>query len=203
LNDRFLKTVGIIGLVAPVLILVCILLSVVSWNQFSWVNNALSDLGVQPGITSVLFNGTIVLGGLFFIIFSLGVFRLVEKQFVGKFGSGLLVVAFVAFTAIGIFNSSFSPTHYIVAVSFFVTFPLALLFLVRSFWLLGKRKLGLFTFVSTLVATLPWVLQFTFHYVQGIAIPEFISGIVMAIWVMTLSHSMQKNTSNKLENYES
>jgi hypothetical membrane protein len=118
---------------------------------------------------------------------------------VGKIGSGLLVVAFVAFTAIGIFNSSFSPTHYIVAVSFFVAFPLALLFLVHSFWLLGERTLSLFTLASALTAGLPWALQFTFHCVHGIAIPEIASGIVLAIWVITLSYSMQKNSSTKRE----
>jgi hypothetical membrane protein len=198
LNDKLLKTIGSFGLVTPILVLICIVLSTASWAQFSWTTNALSDLGVQAGITSILFNGAIVLGGLFFIIFAIGIFKLVEKQLVGKIGSVLLVGSFIAFTLIGIFNSSFSPTHYIVAVTFFVAFPLALMFLVRSFWLLDERKLGLFTLATAFIAALPWVLQFTFHYVQGIAIPEFASGIVLAIWVMTLSYYMQKNIPNNL-----
>ena len=44
------------GIVAPIVAFVCILTAIASYPTFSWTNNALSDLGVVPGITGSLFN---------------------------------------------------------------------------------------------------------------------------------------------------
>ncbi len=43
------------GIVTPIVAFVCILTSITSYPAFSWTNNALSDLGVVPGITSFPF----------------------------------------------------------------------------------------------------------------------------------------------------
>jgi hypothetical membrane protein len=46
-----------------------------------------------------------------------------------------------------------------------------------------------------LFAAAVWVLEFTVHYVPGVAIPEAVSGLAGAVWVMVLSYLMLKQGS--------
>jgi hypothetical membrane protein len=188
--NRQLRIGGVIGLVAPFFIFVCILLAVASWAQFSWVTNALSDLGVQSGLTSILFNSGLMIGGLLYIVFAVGLYALIGQRFLGKIGSAFFAVACSVLIAIGIFNESFSPIHYVVSVVFFVFLPISMLVLSGAFWTAGNRKIGVFTLLLGLAAAAPWVLQFAIRYVENVAIPEFVSGLVGAFWSIILSYVM-------------
>ncbi len=182
---------AIIGLIAPIVTFACISGAILSWSEFNWVNNALSDLGVQAGITAPLFNTGLVVGAILFLGFALGLFSF-SKHIVGKAASMLFVLACISLIAIGIFNEHFSPTHYIVSVMLFVFLPLSLLTFTADFWLEGKRKLSVFTLVLALIAAAVWVLQLTVNYVPRVAIPEAISGVAGAMWVWVLSYYMLK-----------
>ena len=189
------KIAGIAGFIGPIFVFICILAAVASWSQFSWVNNALSDLGVQSGVTAVIFNIGLVVGGLLFLIFAIGLFRFVGKHFVGKVGAAVFAVACIMLILIGVFNENFSPTHYLVSVGLFVAMPISLLILVAAFWAEGKRKLSVFTLALALVAAAVWVVEFTVQYVPGVAIPEFVSGVAGAVWVLAVSYLMLKTNS--------
>ena len=191
LNKHF-KIAGIIGLAAPFFAFACILLAIASWPQFSWTNNALSDLGVQSGITAIVFNSGLVISGFLFIVFATGLFSFVGKRFVGKVGAAVFALACVLLIAIGVFNENFRPTHYFVSVGLFMLLPISLLILVVAFWVDGKHKLSVFTLALALFAAAVWVLEFTVHYVPGVAIPEAVSGLAGALWVMVLSYLMLK-----------
>jgi len=124
--------------------------------------------------------------------FAVGLFTFIGKRWVGKVAVCLFLVACAALVGIGVFNETFSPTHYIVSVMLFVFMPVALLVFVGSLWLEGKRNLGLLTLALGLIAAAPWVLEFTVHYVSGVAIPEFVSGLAGAVWTMALGYLMLK-----------
>ncbi len=190
-----LKVSGIAGFVAPFFVFVCILVAVASWNQFNWINNALSDLGVQSGLTAVVFNSGLVVGGFLFIVFALGLFSFTGKRFLGKVGATIFLIACIMLIAIGVFNENFSPTHYLVSVGLFVSMPISLLVLVAAFWVEGKRKLSVYTLALALFAAAVWVAEFTVNYVSGVAIPEFVSGLAGAVWVLTVSYLMLKVSS--------
>jgi hypothetical membrane protein len=190
--SRQLKISGIVGLAMPFLTFGFILSAVASWSQFSWINNALSDLGVQNGITAMLFNAGLVISGFLFIIFAAGLFRFFGNNFLGKVGGAVFVFACVMLIAIGIFNEHFKPTHYLVSVGFFVLMPISLLILVVAFWVDGKHNLSVFTFALALIAAAVWVFEFTVQYVPGVAVPEFVSGLAGAAWVMVLGYLMLK-----------
>ncbi len=192
---RALKVAGTCGVLAPIIAYACILSAIASWSQFSWVNNALSDLGVQPGITAPLFNSGLVVSGLLFIFFATGLFPLLGKSVIGKVGAAVFVLACVALVCIGVFNEHFSPTHYIVSVMLFVLLPISLLILTGAFWLKGHKGLSVFTLALAFAAATPWVLQFTVHYVSNVAIPEFISGLAGVAWTIVLSYKMLKEAS--------
>jgi hypothetical membrane protein len=183
---------GVCGAVAPVITYVCILLAIGSDREFSWINNALSDLGVVSGITMTVFNVGLIIGGILFTIFALGLTQFFGKKFLGRVGSWILVIACVSLICIGIFNEHVKPIHYIVSVSLFFFMPIALWILTGVFWANGQKTMSLFTLAIGIVAATPWILEFTIQYAANVAIPEFVSGLATSIWTIVLSIKMLK-----------
>jgi hypothetical membrane protein len=190
-----LKVSGIAGFVAPLIVFFCILAAIGSWSQFSWINNALSDLGVVNGITATIFNIGLIVGGSIFLIFAAGLFRFAGAHLAGKIGPVIFGLACLMIVLIGVFNENFRPIHYIVSVGLFILMPVALLVLVAALWVQGRHTLSVFTLTLSLFATAVWVLELTVHYTSGVAIPEFVSGLAGAIWVVVMSYLMLKESA--------
>jgi hypothetical membrane protein len=181
------------GIVAPVLAFVCILVAVASYSEFSWTKNALSDLGVVSGITGPLFNFGLFASGLLAFNFALfGLLTYLRKSWVGKFGSLVFAAGTIALLAIGVFNESFSGTHYAVSVAFFVLMPISMFIITCAFALVHRWRMAVFTVLIGVAAALPWILLFAFQYVPGVAIPEFVSGLAVSAWAIILSYKMLK-----------
>jgi hypothetical membrane protein len=181
------------GIVAPIIGFICILSAIASYPQFSWTNNALSDLGIVSGITGVLFNfGLLASGFLAFNFAAFGLFTYLGKSWVGKIGAAVFAAASIALICIGIFNENFSPTHYLVSVAFFVLAPISLFIITFAFWLKRQRGMVAFTVAVGVAAALPWILEFTFNYVPNVAIPEAVSGLAVSAWVIVLGKKMLK-----------
>ena len=94
--------------------------------------------------------------------------------------------------AIGVFNENFSPTHYAVSVAFFVLMPISMFVITSAFLLKHQSKMAIFTVLIGILAALPWVLLFAFNYASNVAIPEFLSGLAISIWTVTLSYKIFK-----------
>jgi hypothetical membrane protein len=179
------------GIVAPIVAFVCIFSAIASYPQFSWTNNALSDLGVVSGVTSGLFNFGLLAAGLLAFNFAVfGLFTYLGQSRVGKMGSVVFAAAALALIAIAVFNEHYSPTHYLVSVAFFSLAPIALLILTAGLVLCHMRGLAVFTFAIGVLAALPWIFQFAFNYVPNVAIPETLSALLVSIWAIVLGTKM-------------
>jgi hypothetical membrane protein len=189
------KAAAIAGFVAPSLVFSFILVAIASWSQFNWINNALSDLGVVSGITATIFNIGLIVGGLIFLIFAAGLFKFVGVHWIGKVGVVIFGLACIMLILIGVFNESFSPTHYLVSVGLFTLMPISMLVLVAALWIQGRHMLSLFTLTLSLFAAAVWVLELAVQYTSGVAIPEFVSGLAGAFWVIVMSNLMLKESS--------
>jgi hypothetical membrane protein len=192
------KVGAVAGFTAPVVAFVCMLSAIVIYPQFSWTNNALSDLGVVSGATQWLFNiGLCAAGGLVLIFAVFGLYGFVGKNRFGQGGSAVFAFASVALILIGIFNESFMPIHYAVSVGFFVLVPLALFILTGSFYLNRQHSTALFTVAIGIIAALPWILQFTLNYAPNVAIPETVSALAVSAWTIALSTKILKTSSTE------
>jgi hypothetical membrane protein len=181
------------GIAAPIVGFICILAAIASYPTFSWTDNALSDLGIVSGVIGPLFNFGLFASGILALSFAaFGLFNYFEKGWAGRIGSATFAAATLALMAIGIFNESFSPTHYLVSVAFFVLAPISLFILTGAFWLAHKRSIAGFTVLVAFAAALPWLLLFAFNYVPNVAIPEFISGLAVSAWVIVVSTKILK-----------
>jgi hypothetical membrane protein len=187
---------AISGIVTPVLAFTCILIAVASYPQFSWTNNALSDLGIIAGITGPLFNFGLYSSGLFAFSFAVfGLFTYWGKSWVGKIGAVTFAATAVALMGIGFFPENVAPYHYLFSVAFFVLLPISLLVITGAFALERQTKMALFTLLIAIATALPWILLFAFHYVSGVAIPEFASAVAGSAWAVVLSYKMFKAAS--------
>jgi hypothetical membrane protein len=188
-----LRRGGLTGILAPILAFTCILLSIALSPNFSWTNNALSDLGVVTGITGPLFNFGIYSSGLLALNFVLaGLFTYLKKSLVGKVGALTFAAATVALIGIGVFNESFSGTHYAFSVAFFVLAPISLFIIACAFVMANQVRLSVFTVLTGIVAAVPWILFFGVNYVEGVAIPETVSGLAVSVWAITFGYRIMK-----------
>jgi len=194
-NVTWLKISGVSGIVAPVVAFTFISLAIAYSPQFSWTENALSDLGVVEGVTAVLFNSGLIIGGILAIIFASGLFIFLRNRVLGKIGAFIFTLAALALVAIGVFTENFGIIHYYVSVAFFMFATISMLVICATFFIMGKVKMGLFTFPIAITAALVWVLQFVMRYVPNVAIPETISALLASTWTIVLGFQMLKQGS--------
>ncbi len=186
-----------VGIASPLLAFACILVAIASYPQFSWTNDALSDLGVVKGLTGSLFNFGLYSSGFLACIFTVfGLLAYIGKSAVGKAGSLVFAAATVMLIAIGVFNEDFSGTHFAVSVGFFVLVPISLFILTYAFALEHQTRTAAFTASVGIVAAGPWILQFALHYVPNVAVPETISGLAVSAWIVAVSYGISKQAKN-------
>jgi len=187
---------AIAGVISPILAFSCIIVAILTYPNFSWTNNALSDLGIVTGLTASIFNFGLLASGLLAFIFSVfGLLAYFRRNIIGKIGSLVFAAATIALMAIGIFNETFKPTHYIVSVGFFTLAPVALLILIGGFYLCKDRKTIVFTIFIAVIAAVVWIVQLLLRSFPNVAIPEFVSGLAFSIWSVRMSKKMLEFTS--------
>ncbi|MBN1358919.1 DUF998 domain-containing protein [Candidatus Bathyarchaeota archaeon] len=180
------------GIVAPAVAFTCILTAIASYPEFSWTNNALSDLGIISGITGPVFNFGLYCSGLFVLKFAaFGLFKYF-RSWVGKIGALSFAATSLALMGIGFFPENVVPYHYLFSVAFFVLLPISLFIITAAFAFKRQTKMALFTLLTAIAAATPWILQFTIHYVSGVAIPEFASALAGSAWTIMLGYKMLK-----------
>lgn len=189
----WLRFSGFCGILSPIIAFTCISLAIASYPQFSWTDNALSDLGVVEGFTAAIFNSGLIAGGVLALIFAIGLFKS-QTTALGKAGALIFILTTISLTAIGAFPENVKPIHYYVSVAFFALSPIALLILCAAFALVGKKKLGLFTFLVALFAVAVWVFQWTVGFGVNVAIPETLSALAASVWAVTLGYKMLKES---------
>ena len=183
-----LKISGISGIIAPLIAFTLILLAIAYSPDFSWTENALSDLGVQEGVTAVLFNTGLTITGVLIILFATGLFKFLQENLLGRIGAFVFVLDAFALVAIGVFPENVKPIHFYASVTFFTLLPIAIFFLGVSFLRGPNMKLGFFTFIAAIIAAVVWTIPFG----KGVAIPEALSGLSASAWSMVLSFKMLK-----------
>lgn len=135
--------------IAPIFALTCITVAILISPNFSWTGNAMSDLGhylrtdigPNPVVRAVIFNAGLAVTGTAMVYYSIWLIRQLT-DLPTKIGIIPYFIASVFLTAIGVFSENFSPTHYIVSVGFFFSFPWAMWFIGLG-WLRFRDSGGL------------------------------------------------------------
>ena len=164
---------ALLGVFAPLTAYLSVSLSILSSQWFSWRSNALSDLGhaVNSGVAPV-FNFGLLLTGFFTIVYSIKAMRKHAKYT----GCCLLISGFLL-QLIATFNEVYGYLHYLVSVLFFVSLGSA------SIIYAIERK-SLLVVIAFVVGLSSWVLYWFEVYNAGIAVPEIISSLAVASWLI-------------------
>ncbi|MBC7131244.1 DUF998 domain-containing protein [Candidatus Bathyarchaeota archaeon] len=188
-DASFIRFSGFCGIFSPIIALAGIGIAIASYPEFSWTENALSDLGVIDGLTALAFNYGLIGTGLLAFIFALGMFKN-QKGAAGKAGAALLASSTLSLMAIGIFPENIKPIHYYASVAFFTLFPLALMTLCASFMHNAEIRTGLFTLFVAVYAVSVWIIHWTVGFGSGVAIPEALSSAAAALWMVPFAYRM-------------
>jgi len=204
----WLRISGACGILTPIVAIICIFLAIYFAPGFSWMENALSDLGVMPGVTAALFNYGLVVGGILGFVFATSLFGVMRFFDVfsadgkphmlfyrGESGALFFSLACLALVAIGVFPENIRYMHGLVSVAFFVALFLALIRLGIAFFQVRQKSWAVFTLLLGLVAVVPWLLLFVIRYVSGVAIPELISAVAGGLWTTVLGYTMLRMAS--------
>ena len=164
------RVYALFGVFGPLLVYVSIFLSLFLSPWFKWENNMLSDLGhAGTSDTAPIFNLGLFLAGFFMMVYALTVFR---KH--AKYSSYCLFVSTFFVQLLAVFNETYGLLHYVVAVPHFM-----MLSLTSIVYTLEKRSaVALVTFSISMFS---WLLYTLNIFNIGIAVPEIVSKLVVAL----------------------
>ena len=180
-SDRRLRVARIerhAGSVAPILALGGILLATILDPTFSWVHDALSDLGVRDASASV-FNGSLVLGGLLAVIYGVGIARRTES-IVQRLIGVLFSLAALHLAGVGLFVIG-HPLHVPAAIGFYGL--MTVIFLIDGYER-REEPTGKLCFGLAAVHVAIWGTWFaTWWPGTGLALPEFAGALLVPVWI--------------------
>ena len=189
-----LKVAGLCGVITPVIVLPLISLAISYSPKFSWVESALSDLGVE-GTAAILFNSSLIIGGFLTLIFAVGLREIFISRTLGHAGTLILILAAVSLCAIGIFPETAGAIHFYVSVAFFMLLPISL-FLMGAAMIQEplERNLGLFTVLAGIVMIVVWTLPWK----EGVAILETVASLAASAWSIVFGIRLFRQASRSI-----
>ncbi|KAA8922217.1 MAG: DUF998 domain-containing protein [Thermoplasma sp.] len=174
------RSLALAGIIGPIIAILFILIDVAISTWFSWSRNALSDLGVHR--YGFLFNSGLIIEGLLNIAFVISLKRIRIAGYV----QDLMIISGLALAMVGVFNEHYGYVHLIFALVYFILFPISIIIASASRSLSGWIRIyGVFGSIAALVVIIMGI-GFVFHFVTirnvGLAVPEFIEAVLLAIW---------------------
>ncbi len=169
------KAVWICYLSSLIIVYSGIFLSVYLWGDFDWSYNALSDLGTREN-TAMIFNTSLILGGLLFAVFGGFLLKLVD-EFPEQNLAVNIVLAGISLLFVGVFpSSSVQGVHILFALLYFF-FLLVIMTNIFTIYHLKKLKIRCFSFASIFIFIISGLL---YSYI-GLATSEIISSTLAVI----------------------
>lgn len=187
------------GLVAPIVALGSLMLATVvaSPESFTWRGRALSDMGRYGAETFWLFNGGLILGGLFGLPFAWS--RWSESRHVlERLGVVFLALAVGGMIGVGVFfieHTAFylsQDLHFPAALTFFGLAPFAQWLYGTGQVLAGDRVPGLASIWLGIVHPLTWLAWLLSRAGSDdpwawFAVPEFVAALAFGGWIFVVA----------------
>ncbi|MCW6159152.1 MAG: DUF998 domain-containing protein [Thermoplasmatales archaeon] len=153
---------------------------------FTWNVSALSDLGVHP--YGYIFNSALIFEGLMNTIFILYLY----SSKAPRLGSIMILIAGIFLALVGVFTETYLLVHWLVALVYFVVFPLgaiALTFSIRNRYnrfFISTTVLSLVSLAIIMTGVLADLGPLKINNV-GLSVFEMSEAILLSIWSIYLS----------------
>lgn len=167
------RVYALFGMAGPLVAYISIGISIALSPWFSWQTSALSDLGhAVKSEVAPIFNLGQLLAGLLVMIYIVAAFR---KH--AKYTSVFLAVSSFSLQLIAVFDEVYGLLHFAVSVLFFASLGFAS---VMYSW----EKRSNLAVVAFIVIVASWLLYWAQAYSAGAAVPELISSLAAAAWIV-------------------
>ena len=176
----------LVGFFGPIITIFLIFLTIRLSPWFTWNVSALSDLGVHP--YGYIFNSALVFEGLMNTIFILYLYSYKAP----RMGSIMLLIAGIFLALVGVFTESFLLVHWLVALVYFIVFPLGAIALSYSI----RKRYNRFFIFSTALSLVSLVIIMTGVLADlgplkinnvGLSVYEMSEAILLSIWSIYLA----------------
>ncbi len=185
LFNRFIRFSGICGFILPIYTITLLSCGISQAPSFNWTENAISDLGrLDYGISC--FNYSLMIIGLFLLIFSIGLHLLLIEQ---RIGPTIFALSAIYLIGVGVYPLPL-PEHIDISGLFFIAFPFGFLaFGLKNYQSKVQflRKMGIFALIIVIISAIAPV---TLIFFKGIAIPEAIVIIPGFVWCLVFGFYM-------------
>ena len=176
---------ALFGIAAPLTAIIFIAIAIALSPWFRWETNALSDLGNSVGSdTASIFNFGLLLTGFLTIIYSMTSFK---KH--AKVTSYFLMLTGFSLQLVGAFDEVYGMLHTQISVLFFASIAI-----VSISYIIEKRSI--LAALALIVGLVSWILYGLDVYTAGIAVPETISSMATASWVVLSALRIYFNKTN-------
>jgi hypothetical membrane protein len=179
------KLTAICGIMSHLVIYIFIIVAILQSPWFSWINNAISDLGniVDHPASAPFLNSGLVVGGLIMILFGIGMFLEIRGNTFASIGALTLLTSGIGLFFVGVFPENFIVPHFASAFTYFFSIIVgSILFGIAFVIRKSTRLFGIVTIIlGMLAATALSLLQF-----PGIAIPEMIASVSQYVWILVI-----------------
>ena len=174
------RITGVCGIISQLIGLTTLLVVISNSPWFSWTENHISVFGVE-GSAKTLFNGGLILAGIFSLIFAIGLGRCLLSGRLGQLAMGSLILGSVAIFDMGVFPRTFDFMHGASTAAFFVCITLALLLIGVAAITASQMIWGLLSITAgVLVAAILLVLG----PLDGGAIGQLLSFLPWSLWTI-------------------
>lgn len=192
---KLIRLAGISGIISSTLPLIMIVASTVLEKSFSWAKDPLSDIGVTQ--TAWLFNSSLIIGGLFNLLFAIGLPYYLGKSTLLKIGASLIIVSSISLALVGVFTENYKVIHTLVAIGYLLLTPIGLICIgigdkSKQF---GKVSIVLGITALLVILGLP-IIAFVANLQMGFAVPEFVEALVLSTWTFWVSLKVIQQRKN-------
>lgn len=185
LFNRFIRLSGICGIILPIYTITLFSCGIFSSPNFSWTENAISDLGRLEYGTSC-FNYGLVIIGILLLFFSIGLHLLLIEQ---RTGPTIFALSAIYLIGVGIYPLPL-PEHIDISGLFFIAFPIGFLIFGLVNYNSRTQFLKKMGYAALILVIIDAIAPLTLLFFKGIAIPEVIVIIPGFIWCLFLGFYM-------------
>ena len=175
------RITGVCGIISQLVGITALLGAAISNSPwFSWTEDHISALGVE-GSAKTLFNGGLILAGIFSLIFAIGLGRCLLSGRLGQLAVVSLILGSIAVFDMGVFPRTFDFMHGASTTAFFVCITLALLLIGVAAITASQMTWGLLSITAAVLVAAP---QLVLGPLSGGAILQLLSYLPWSLWMI-------------------
>ena len=186
------RITGGCGIMSQLVGLTVLLVAISNDPWFSWTKDHMSALGVE-GSAKMIYNGGLILVGIFSLIFVIGLGRCLLSGWLGQSAMVFFILGSAAVFTMGAFPRTFDFMHGASTTAFFVCITLALLLIGVAAITASQMAWGLLSITAGVLVAAP---QLVLGPLSNGAVIQLLAYLPWSLWTIALGVMLLMNPSS-------